>query len=149
MNQILLTFTPTDTSIPVLSIYSKGGGKHGRHGWVPVVNSVSSISFSPMQVYEYSKRRREFIASSPSAIALGREKTYSHITPAMLLCQVKHTPKALGTNYEKYDVSAEDMQEFLLFEKNSEKIQEVAKELGRTRRRKGTGTDEDHEDEED
>ena len=99
-----------------------------------------------MQIYEYSKRRREFISAPASAIALGREKTYAHITPSMLLCKVKHAPKVLGSSHEKYEVSAEDMHEYLLFQRNSEKIHEVVKALGKTRRRRRDEADEEEED---
>ncbi|KAF8224850.1 hypothetical protein L208DRAFT_1308751 [Tricholoma matsutake] len=42
----------------VLSMYSKTGGKNGKHAWIPSATHVTSVSYLPMQVFEYMHSRQ-------------------------------------------------------------------------------------------
>ena len=40
----------TGSAVP--SIYTKSGGKNGKHGWVPEVSSIAAVSDTPVQIFE-------------------------------------------------------------------------------------------------
>ncbi|KAJ6536796.1 hypothetical protein B0H10DRAFT_1667697, partial [Mycena sp. CBHHK59/15] len=61
----------------VLSMYSKNGGKAGAHSWAPTCESIGSLSYIVVQVYEHSFRRQFKITHRRDA-ALGTVR-FSHL----------------------------------------------------------------------
>ncbi|KAJ7915716.1 hypothetical protein B0H13DRAFT_1501389, partial [Mycena leptocephala] len=43
-----------------LSIYSKTGGKNGKHAWVSDCSNIAAVSNIPTQVYEHMTGGRQF-----------------------------------------------------------------------------------------
>ena len=95
----------------VLSIYSKGGGKAGRHDWVPQVPGIGKISYILAQTFEHSggrSFRRIHRASSmlgvsrfahlPSGSILVRIPDLVKLTPAM--AEVSRTTAVLFKNLQ-------------------------------------------------
>ncbi|KAJ7937869.1 hypothetical protein B0H13DRAFT_1588330, partial [Mycena leptocephala] len=42
----------------VVTMYSKNGGKAGAHSWVPTCDSIGSLSYTVVQLYQHSFRRQ-------------------------------------------------------------------------------------------
>ncbi|KAJ7229866.1 hypothetical protein GGX14DRAFT_553370 [Mycena pura] len=95
----------------VLSIYSKGGGKAGRHDWVPQVPGIGKISYILAQTFEHSggrSFRRIHRASSmlgvsrfahlPSGSILVRIPDLVKLTPVM--AEVSRTTAVLFKNLQ-------------------------------------------------
>ncbi|KAF8239927.1 hypothetical protein L208DRAFT_1235144 [Tricholoma matsutake] len=64
--------------ITVLSMYSKTGGKNGKHAWVASATHITSVSYIPMQVFEHM-HSQQFLRGSPCIAASSSQKI--HFTP--------------------------------------------------------------------
>jgi hypothetical protein len=47
-------------SLPVLTMYEKGGGKGGKHGWVSTATSIGTVSYIPVQIWQQFPRQCQF-----------------------------------------------------------------------------------------
>ncbi|RDX45703.1 hypothetical protein OH76DRAFT_1486179 [Lentinus brumalis] len=127
----------------VISVYSKGGGKHGRNGWVAVIESVSAASYIAIQVYDHTFGR-QFCGSTSEAMARCRKKSYALIDPHLLLCKTRHPPKPVAGDLQ---VSPEDVQDFSRLKAVLPRLLAVVKELKKRKQSKNTAA-EDADDEE-
>jgi hypothetical protein len=77
--------------LTVLSIYSKSGGKNGKHGWVPSVTSIAAASNVGVQLFQqvYRNQFRIFHESSGSP----RIKKYALLEGSYFLCTLSNLPK--------------------------------------------------------
>ncbi|KAJ7206825.1 hypothetical protein GGX14DRAFT_567902 [Mycena pura] len=70
----------------VLSIYSKGGGKAGRHDWVPQVPGIGKISYILAQTFEHSGGRSfRRIHRASSMLGVSR---FAHLPSGSILVRI-------------------------------------------------------------
>lgn len=129
-------------------MYSKGGGKNGKYGWVPKVDSITAASYIPVQVYEHTIGRK-FCATTQAALLRGRKKSYAFVQPTAFLCSTRSLPKAITADLE---ASVEDMQDFRALLAVNAAVRGVVEKLRKAPRRKRGGepggqADEDEDDE--
>ncbi|KAJ7191259.1 hypothetical protein GGX14DRAFT_579109 [Mycena pura] len=82
----------------VLTIYSKGGGKAGRHDWVSQSTNVGQISYAVVRAYEHSGDR-SFRRIHHSAAILGLA-TFAHLPSGAILARVPERVKVTERNAE-------------------------------------------------
>ncbi|KAI0688683.1 hypothetical protein C8T65DRAFT_700472 [Cerioporus squamosus] len=111
----------------VLSVYTRGGGKHGRHGWV----------------YDYA-HGRQFCMTSNLRMARCRRKSYALIDPNLVLCKTRHPPKPVRGDLH---VTLEDAQDFTQLKAVLATLHAVVKEL--KKKKKGTKGAQDEQEDED
>ncbi|KAK7028426.1 hypothetical protein R3P38DRAFT_2525719, partial [Favolaschia claudopus] len=61
----------------VITMYSKNGGKAGSHSWVTVSDSIGSLSYLVVQLYQHSYRR-QFKVTNRNYTAMGTLR-FSHL----------------------------------------------------------------------
>lgn len=77
-------------TIVVLSIYSKSGGKNGKHAYTPQAENISGVSYMSVQVFEQSSG--VLFNSIPRSLRwLGAHK-FAHLPSTMFLRVLDHTP---------------------------------------------------------
>lgn len=81
-------------------MYSKGGGKGGRHDWVPDVTNIGRISYVAVRVYQHSGGR-SFRRIHRDAAFLGIS-TFAHLTSGAVLTRI---PDSVSVNDRTADVS--------------------------------------------
>ena len=67
-----------------MEIYTKGGGKHGKHGLLASASIITSVSNIVVQVFEYYFGRK-FVEKCPSH-TLSQLKSFDFITSTSVLC---------------------------------------------------------------
>ncbi|KAI1783947.1 hypothetical protein LXA43DRAFT_902571 [Ganoderma leucocontextum] len=135
----------SDYLVLVLSVYSKGGGKNGKHAWVPSVDTIGATSYIPTQVYNHTFART-FTAAKRDAISRGRRKTYALVDSNTFLCLTHNPPKAVNGNLE---LSAQDIQLYRNLVEALPSIREAVKKLrARKRGQGGAGAEDEVSDDE-
>ncbi|KAJ7195370.1 hypothetical protein GGX14DRAFT_377178, partial [Mycena pura] len=70
----------------VITIYSKGGGKAGRHDWVPQVTGIGRISYILAQTFEHSGGRSfRRIHRSSSMLGVAR---FAHLPSGSIILRI-------------------------------------------------------------
>jgi hypothetical protein len=80
----------------VLSVYSKTGGKNGKHAWVETVESIGSVSYLAVQVWQYSHGksfRTQHMRTSGVNFHIRR---FAHLPGYRFLTNLLVTPKIIG-----------------------------------------------------
>lgn len=69
--------------LTVQSIYSKSGGKNGKHGWVPDASNIGQISNLSLQTYEHAGHRifREVVSTRAHL----HVRSFAHVPPHQFL----------------------------------------------------------------
>ncbi|KAF8135369.1 hypothetical protein K438DRAFT_1640094, partial [Mycena galopus ATCC 62051] len=92
----------------VMTMYSKSGGKAGTHGWVSTCDTIGSLSYMIVQLYQHSYRR-QFKLTDRNYAALGTLR-FAHLPANSFLALlprddelIKHFPTHLqvGTQAQK------------------------------------------------
>src|SRR6267154_5030923 len=78
-------YSIVDHITPVLWIFSKSGGKNGKHGWVPQVATITSASNIAIQVFQSLGHRRFRVSHSTTASNLCI-KRFRLLASAYFLC---------------------------------------------------------------
>lgn len=87
----------------VITLYSKTGGKYGKHGSVTVSSNVSAISYTGVQVFEHSYALQ--FRAVPQATVVLQTKQFAHLGSISFLSLLSSIPKVTGVCLE---VSQED-----------------------------------------
>lgn len=70
----------------VIHIYSKGGGNHGVHGWIPSCDTIGKISYLSVQLFEpwYG----DYFRVVPERNLVLNAKEFCHLPGQCWLCRV-------------------------------------------------------------
>jgi len=124
-------------------MYERGGGKTAKHSWVSEADTIGSLSYLPIQVWQHH-RQRNFRAACGATMKLNLPR-FSHLPAAAFLHYIPSSSIRSMNNGEFLELDA------LLFQQVYTKLQAqkslivaaVGQLLAR-RRRKGTeGGDDD------
>ncbi|KAJ7849510.1 hypothetical protein B0H14DRAFT_3668205 [Mycena olivaceomarginata] len=72
------------------ALYSKGGGKNGKHGAVTEHYNISALSYINVQVYELAHART--FRAYPKATSLLQTFQFRQLPPFTFLCRLSGTP---------------------------------------------------------
>lgn len=122
----------------VISLYSKTGGKNGKHAWVPSVTSIAAVSYIPLQVFEHMHNRQ--FRAIPQAFQFMQIKKFSLLPGSLFLCTLDHTPRRILANLE---VTEADYQRFIVLRNRTQHIMSALKDFNG---RKKTVVTDDEED---
>ncbi|KAK6984121.1 hypothetical protein R3P38DRAFT_2472408, partial [Favolaschia claudopus] len=111
----------------VFEMYSKGGGKYGKHEPVTESSNISALSKISVQVYEHGHGAQ--FRAIPTATAVVQTKQFAHIQPYQFICLLSGSPKTIPSGVE---LRLEDANRFKLLLRGSAKF-EVAEKLFRKR----------------
>ncbi|KLO19401.1 hypothetical protein SCHPADRAFT_992903 [Schizopora paradoxa] len=116
----------------VVAIYSKGGGKNGRHGNVEKVTMITGASYIVVKTFEHVWLRK-FGDSVQS-------KKFGHFTSLVFLCVLKHKPSAAASQGptmtgKGLEVGEQDYATFCELSNGSKNIATAIKEHGKRGKR--------------
>jgi hypothetical protein len=121
----------------VVSIFSKTGGKNGKHAWILSALNITMVSYIPVQVFEHM-HNCQFCAVHCAFQHL--QTAHFHLLPGTsFLCTLK---KALCTVHANLEVSTSDYDHFIKLCGHTQNIVSTLKALNG---RKKTEVDEDNE----
>ena len=82
----------------MIALYSKGGGKNGKHAAVPDVANVASVSYAGFQVFQ--RMYRQLFQPITSATITFSTNQYCLLPSTSILCRLSATPQARNNNIE-------------------------------------------------
>ncbi|KAF9472309.1 hypothetical protein BDN70DRAFT_490057 [Pholiota conissans] len=127
----------------VLTVYSKGGGNHGKHGWVEDVSMITAASNIVVQVYQHHFGTK-FYDKPLVSHAFPTLHCFDIIPSMSFLCALQNVPSAIEGGLQ---VSAEDLNLFKLLKSQPVKIANAMKAFRKRSRVTQVGSDgEDVED---
>jgi hypothetical protein len=103
-------YSIVDHITPVLSVFSKSGGKNGKHGWVPQVTTITSASNIAIQVFQSLGHRRFRVSHSTMASNLCI-KRFRLLASAYFLCALTNVPKFYNSD-TFLEISEDDARTF-------------------------------------
>ncbi|KAJ2912563.1 hypothetical protein MD484_g7863, partial [Candolleomyces efflorescens] len=108
----------------VLIVYSRSGGKRGKHGWVPRVNAIDAASNIGVQLYEHRGlgTKTSTFRSQPRALASLKLQKFALISASDFLLQLSARPREVADG--DLQVGQEDLE---LFQKLRENISTLLK----------------------
>jgi len=123
-------------------MYERGGGKTAKHSWVSEADTIGSLSYLPIQVWQYH-RQRNFRTACGARMKLNLPR-FSHLPAAAFLHYIPSSSIRTVNNGEFLELDG------LFFQQVYTRLQTqkplivaaVGKLLAR-RRQKGTGGDDD------
>ncbi|KAI0070187.1 hypothetical protein K474DRAFT_1776934 [Panus rudis PR-1116 ss-1] len=119
----------------VLSLYTRGGGKHGSHKWVSSVASITSLSYIAVQLYEHDMGDTfSALTSGSSRRVRGQKKRYAFLAQAVLLCTLTYPPRQDSSH--ELQVSRADYQCYVQLTKVILALQAAVRKLGKRRGKK-------------
>ncbi|KAJ6548850.1 hypothetical protein B0H19DRAFT_1074654 [Mycena capillaripes] len=80
------------------ALYSKGGGKNGKHGAIPEHSNISAFSYINVQVYELAHART--FRAYPKATSRLQTYQFRQLPPFTFLCRMSGTPAVNPTGIE-------------------------------------------------
>ena len=88
----------TDNTV-VVAMYSKTGGKNGKHGAITESSSIAAVSYLAVQLFQYHLARQ--FRSVPDATAIFQTKQFLLLSSLQFLCLVdtKISPHQLFTSF--------------------------------------------------
>ena len=86
------------TASVVIALYSKGGGKNGKHAGVPNVTNVASISYAGFQVFQ--RMHRQLFQPITSATIAFSTNQYHLLPSTSILCILPAVPQAGNNSIE-------------------------------------------------
>ena len=95
----------------VIAIYSKTGGKNGKHAAVTDASNISATSYLGVQVFEHMHGR--LFRDHPDATVTFQTKQFALLTSNAFLSLLSSTPKAIPTGLELSQKDAEQFMEML------------------------------------
>ena len=101
----------------MFSIYSKSGGKNGKHGWVPQVTSIASVSNLAVQLFQ-PMLRHQFRIQHTNTVNSLLIKRYALLQSADFLFMLSTVPKISETFLQLGDVDYEWYRKFVSYQQN-------------------------------
>jgi len=129
--------------LTVLTVYSKGGGNHGRHGWVSDVSTITAASNIAVQVYQYQGFGIKFCDKPLMSHAFPQLFCFDILPSSSFLCDLSATPTSVEGGLQ---ISNEDID---LFKKLKAQPKKISKAIKAFKTRKGVGANAESGGEED
>jgi len=118
-----IIFTASGVRIgQIIALYSKGGGKNGKHAAIPNVSNVAGISYVGVQVFQ-RMHRQIFRPVTSSTISFGTMH-YQLLPSKSLLCRLSSSPQVKNDSIE---IHADDLRIFDTLDNNVKTIEAAAK----------------------
>jgi len=95
----------------VIAIYSKTGGKNGKHAAVTDASNISAVSYLAIQVFEHMHGR--IFREHPDATATFQAKQFALLASNSFLCLLSSIPKTMSTGLELTQKDAEQFGKML------------------------------------
>ena len=111
----------------VLSVYSKSGGKNGKHGRVDGVSTIMAASYIPSQVFEH--QHSVFFTDVPKSQRHLQLKQFTLLSPAAFLINLDCAPVTPQNGRLALEISHSDLSRFFLLQKNLQNLLQVQKLL--------------------
>ena len=124
------------TRCTVMALYSKTGGKNGKHESITDASNIAAISYAAIQVFEHMHGRQ--FRAIPSATATLQTKQFVILSSYAFICLLSSSPKIRPTGLE---LGQEDAERFLRNLSGEGKFKEAMR-LFRKRKQESCG-DED------
>ncbi|KAJ7828434.1 hypothetical protein B0H13DRAFT_1656272 [Mycena leptocephala] len=121
--------------VSVLSVYSKTGGKNGKHAWVSDCSSITAASNIPMQVYEHMSGGRQFRTVSQALQHLSVPQ-FALVPSTSFLCLLSSAPEPINAGLR---LSVSDSAHFKTINGRSADIATAVKSLTARKKSGGTG----------
>src|SRR5882762_11475690 len=102
----------------VIALYSKGGGKNGKHAAVSSISNVAAISYVGVQVFQ--RMHRHIFRPVTSATVLFGTNHYQLLPSTSLLCRLSAPPHAKNNNIE---IQTDDLHIFNTLDKDVKKVE--------------------------
>ena len=77
----------------MLSIYTKSGGKNGKHCWIGEVPTITVVSYTPVQLFKYMISRH--FRAIPQALNSLQISQFTHLPSTSFLCLLDEAPTTL------------------------------------------------------
>jgi hypothetical protein len=122
------TMVAAHLRLKVLTVYSKGGGKNGKHAWVSSCTSIGAVSYLAGQLLDYSDER-EFIGISDN-LALFQTPRFLLLPPSRFLAVLLHKPVQNPSSPDILVVHETDWDLFTQLRKSIRQVELAVKALG-------------------
>lgn len=126
----------------VLTVYSKGGGNHGKHGWVSDVTAITAASNIAVQVYQYQGFGTKFGDKPLMSHSFPQLFCFDIFPSSAFLCALSTTPIAVEGGLQ---ISQDDLN---LFKKLKAQLKKISDAIKALKKRKGAKTQPDSDVEE-
>lgn len=120
----------------VLGLYSKSGGKNGKHCWASDSSNISALSYIPVQLFEPMERvSRQFrhVARSCSTLSALHLSRFALLPATSFLCMLENAPRVLA---QTILISPTDNARFIALNTQVSRVIMAIKDLTRKPRRK-------------
>jgi hypothetical protein len=115
----------------VIALYSKTGGKNGKHAAVTDASNISAISYMAVQVFEHMHGRQ--FREHPDATAMFRTKQFALLASNAFLCLIS-TPKTVPNGVELSQQEANQYAQLLSGEKKFNDAMRLMRKRGQASR---------------
>ncbi|KAK7035181.1 hypothetical protein R3P38DRAFT_2772186 [Favolaschia claudopus] len=122
----------------VFEMYSKGGGKYGKHEPVTDSSNISALSKISVQVYEHG-HGAQFRAIT-TATAVVQTKQFAHVEPFQFVCLLSSHPKIVPAGIE---LGLDDINRFKTLLRGSDRFENAMKLFRKRGKKAGVGMGED------
>ena len=124
----------------VLTVYSKGGGNHGKHGYVESVKHITAASNIVIQVFQYNFGTH-FHDKPLMNHPFPQLHCFDIIPSILFLCALQKSPILPRNGQPGLEVSQEDAELFKVLRKRHQDIVNAVKTFNK--RKKSTQNDEE------
>jgi len=122
----------------VIALYSKTGGKSGKHANITESSNISAVSYLNVQVFQHNVSRQ--FSTHPEAMMPFQTKQFLQVPPHQFLCLVES--KVLAVDGSSFvEVSSTDYTRFRSLERGQQQLETA---LRLFRKRKTGGSDEEN-----
>jgi hypothetical protein len=118
----------------VIAFYSKGGGKHGKHGSITESTCISAVSYIALQLFEFMHGRQ--FRHIPEVTSRLQTKQFAILPSMPFLCLLSVSPKVHSIS-GTLELTQEDIDRFNTLDKGSVKFKAAMK----LSRKRGKGAD--------
>src|ERR1700683_3122207 len=110
------------TASVVIALYSKGGGKNGKHAAVPNVANVASVSYAGFQVFQ--RMHCQLFRPITSATVAFSTNQYLLMPSTSILCRLSAIPQARNNDIE---IHSEDLRIYNTLDESSRQLEAAMK----------------------
>ncbi|KAI0037793.1 hypothetical protein FA95DRAFT_1684813 [Auriscalpium vulgare] len=128
----------------VIAIYSKTGGKNGKHAAVVDVPNIAAISYIAVEAYSYIAARQ--FATIPHFMASWQVKRFALIPSYSALCALSNPPSIITPTGRSIEISPSDAGVFKQLQTFESKLPKLAKDFRKRDKSDGKEIEEEIED---
>ena len=127
----------------MLTVYSKGGGNRGKHGYVDDVDAITAASNIVIQMYQYQGIGTRFTEKPLSSHPFPQLQAFDLIPSTSFLCALSTTPTAVEGGLQ---ISQEDLQLFKSLRAQPDQISTAIKAFKKAKAKQKDNGDSEEED---